>query len=215
MQWPFKRPIPGAVVPGSLPNVGGKVLPVKLATDPLVGYRTWMVRNGINGLCLSSLFVSYEWTPGVNKAFCSTQGAFGRTHTDPAPSPGCSCGFYCNLPDMPFSEWDHLVQRKIHATGQVALSGRMIRCQKGFKAGQVEIVSPLLIETPCRTAMCTNGVRGIVLPAGSQLSFEGVCAEHAVGIKDRILVKADLWMREARRVLSEKYPSVEFLSFLE
>lgn len=217
MPWPFRwgGAVPQPGPPPQMPNVGGRELPFTLATEPLVGYRSWMIRNGLTGLCLASLFVNYEWTATDNQAYCDGHGSFGRTHKDPAPSPGCSCGLYVNLPDMPFSEWNHLTQRKIHATGQVALSGRIIRCQKGYKAGVAAMISPLMIETPCRVAGCVDGIRGIILPAGSQLTFEGVCATHVVDVTpSSVIVKADQWILNARRVLESKYPHIEFLSFV-
>jgi hypothetical protein len=204
------------------PNVGGKELPLRLATDPLIGYRTWLVWNGLSGLALASIFINYEWKTGVNTAQCFPAASGNKPHGDPAPSSGCACGFYINLPDQGFSEWSHLVARKVHATGQVQMTGRVIRCEKGYKAGAAEIVSPVLIEAPCRSTengrYCTNGVTGIVLPRNNGITFSGVCDNHRVepyrSITD-VVIDASVWMREVRKAMKKRYPGIEFLSFIE
>jgi hypothetical protein len=199
-------------------NQGGEKLPTRRTSEPLVGYRSWLIWNGITGLSLASIHVAYEWTRGVNEAVCHPSGANRLPHRDASPSIKCACGIYCNLPEMGFSDWDHLTRRYVHATGQVSMTGRVVRCQKGYKAQRAEIISPILVEAGCirmnDRSFCSNGVTGIVLPSPSVFTHQAVCAEHQNIPSDRVIVDAGLWMREVRAALTEKY-EVEVLSFIE
>jgi hypothetical protein len=201
------------------PNQGGEKLPTRRTTEPLIGYRSWLIWNGPSNITLASIHVAYEWTQGVNEAVCHTSGANRIPHRDPSPSIKCVCGFYCNLPEMGFSDWDHLTRRYVHATGQVSMTGRVVRCEKGYKAQRAQVLSPILIEAGCASRpindYCTNEVTGIILPSNSAFTHKAVCAEHRDGIPpDQVIVEAGVWMREVRSALAERY-GVEVLSFIE
>lgn len=56
-------------------NVGGDVLPDEFGTEPLIGYRGWLVVSAGDGsgYALRSLHVSYIWEHQI-QAICRQQG---------------------------------------------------------------------------------------------------------------------------------------------
>lgn len=204
-------------------NKGGDELPLHVATEPLVGYRSWMVmpdRQGI-GLALQSIHVPYQWGAGVNVAACNTSGSNRVEHEESSPGRKCACGFYCAKGDDSLESWDHLIQYRVHATGFVALSGRIIECTAGYKAGQAEILDPIVLETPCAgrqkndqgfSIPCGHEVVGLGLPIPNDYRYKAVCTEHLPLLGTEPAVNVELWAQEAARILSAKY-GVEVLTW--
>lgn len=199
-------------------NQGGDRLPTYLATEPLVGYRTWRVLASIwqPTIALHSLHMGYEWIPGRNEARCMGQIA----HNDPAPSIKCACGLYAQLPDHPLSEWESMVRGRVRATGMVALSGRIIQCERGYKASQADIQSPLVLEVDCEGGghRCDEPVVKIMLGKQNSIrDFYGACREHSEGEwfgEPPVMVEAAVWLRNAGRSLKQRY-RLDVLNWLE
>lgn len=206
---------------GGSANRGGDELPLVVQTDPIVGYRVWRVSNTSGSLMLRSLSMSYMWKV-TNTAECLPPGSprafFGggpiQRHEEDSPGVDCACGFYCQLPDKPISEWESQVRSMVRAVGEVALSGRVIQCERGFKAQHAELRSPIMVEAGCIGANCEDEVTKLVpLPIGQ---YKGYCADHFKTQTDEMIeasVDAKSWMRVACRELGESYPGIEFVSW--
>lgn len=121
----------------------------------------------------------------------------------------------CQLPDHPLDEWEHMVRGRVRATGTVSLTGRVVRCERGYKAQYASIQSPVIIEANCSHlhGTCTNPVTTLALPEGHVRSVYGHCGEHGVEFMSDppVVVDAALWMEQACRELEARYPGVEFI----
>lgn len=140
------------------PNTGGEELPVYFSTEPLVGHRLWRVAPAWAGpAVLKSLNMPYIWAventaaclppaSQMYQAIARQAGIIKPIHDDPAPSLTCECGLYAQLYDHPLSEWTSTVYGRVHASGSVALSGRVIECDYGYKAQYATLISPIVLE---------------------------------------------------------------------
>ncbi len=196
-------------------NVGGDVLPDEFGTEPLLGYRGWHVVSAGDGsgLALKSLHVSYIWQRDV-EAFCHQQGAMflkGRHTGNISPDPGCSCGIYAQLPEHPLSEWDKAKQGKVSASGTIAMWGRIIQCERGYKAQYAEIQEPLVLDMSCIQGCGERPIR-IALPNHPQIVFSAYCGLHAKTANSEVTIQAGIWLREASARLSRRY-GLEFLTW--
>lgn len=198
-------------------NVGGRALPISVRSEPLVGYRVWRIKPTPAGMVLYSLNQQYEWKV-ENTAKCLNSGPFipwahqqpPPKHEDPAPSVDCACGFYTSLPDQPLSEWAYILRGRVHASGTVALTGRVIRCSMGFKAEHAEIQSPVVLDVDCANReACDNDVTVVDLQA---YEAKGYCADHTP--VEGAVVEAGMYMRNTVTQLEARYPGVEFMSWL-
>lgn len=187
-------------------NIGGDPIPTKLAVDPIIGRRLWRVANDGGQLGLQSIHIGVIWDSHMT-AECRNGGyGFNKSgHEDFPPSLSCACGIYAQLPDKRIKEWWFAVGGRVHATGDVALSGRVIKCEKGYKAQYAEIVPPVFLDVSCcfHNSECTNDVSRIALPENYVAHYFGYCSEHADN--EAPLVDADVWMTEAARELSDRY----------
>lgn len=204
----------GRTPPNHAGNVGGDPLPFTFSTEPIVSYRTWRVQNRGGGYALFSLMQNYQW--GVdNTAECLLSPALA--HRGSAPHAGCACGLYSLKPDDSLWEWESHTRGRVRAFGQVALSGRVIECERGYKAAQASVVSPVTVEVNCagQNSRCLAPVVWVELADTSQ-DFWAWCADHhrESARVDPVLVEAKVWMREVLRELEHRYRPVEFLSFL-
>ena len=200
-------------------NIGGKQLPEEFGVTPLTGYRSWTVVNvgDGTGLALKSLHLGYVWKPETNTARCDSGGSMFFSvnhHEGPSPDIGCACGIYAQLPDQPIEEWEQMRRGRVSATGTIAMWGRIIVCQKGYKAQHVQIETPVVLEVSCRTG-CDNPATRIELPSYSQYIYHAYCDEHQPPIYDdpAVTVEAGLWLKEACKELSERYEPIEFLNW--
>ena len=194
--------------PSHTGNVGGDVIPDEFGTEPLLGYRGWQVvnRGDGTGLALKSLHVAYIWDRQV-RAFCHQQAAMflrGRHVGKISPDPGCSCGIYAQLPEQPLSEWDQARQGRVSASGTIAMWGRIIQCERGYKAQHAEIQEPLVLDVSCVKG-CERMPTRVALPEHSQVVFSAYCGEHAMEAEQSVMVQADIWLREISERLSRRY----------
>ena len=189
-------------------NVGGEPLPLKLQTEPIIGNRYWRItadrKDG--GLALQSIHVTLIWEKEVT-AECRSEGyKYGHgKHEDPPPSLECACGLYAQLPDMPITEWLFAIGGKVFASGEVALSGRVIKCSRGFKAERAEILSPIYLDATCmkHANRCPQPIEFIAPPEKGITHYHAYCDEHR---DDELpLIDADVWFPEAARQLSDRY----------
>lgn len=200
-------------------NVGGRELPYSLGTKPLIGHRHWRVTRQPSGeLGLQSMHVNLVWSVRET-AECRSEGYKGTHggHAEPAPYVGCACGLYAELPDTPITEWSWAIAGRVSASGSVALSGRIIKCQRGYKAQYAEMLAPVVLDVSCSGdgSHCIREVSRIVLADDRVNAYYGTCADHEWSETHRnaVVVDADVWMPEAARTLTEKY-DLEVLSYI-
>lgn len=187
-------------------NQGGRELPVKFGTEPIVGYRTWRVRrfDGL-GFRLCSLIQSYAWLE-ENTAQCLIHSTM-KTHQTPAPDPNCACGFYILKYTAETDKYESHVRGRVRAHGEVALTGRLIVCQAGYKAQFAQILSPVFVDVDCKKQECMNPVRH--LRPTSQEEFWGLCDDH----DEENSIPAGPTLTGVLEGLAADYPNTEFLSF--
>lgn len=194
-------------------NTGGEILPDRISTEPLTGFRSWLVGYDKDGIGLKSIVHSHIWS---NPETATCLNLYEHT----SPDPECSCGLYCQTPDQPLLEWEALRRGKVSATGTVALSGRVIICEKGYKAQHAEIISSVILDVSCWLKECVADAKyvqhrraetdGHKMVAGFLL---GACGEH-VETREGVLVKdSKHWLGEACNGLAERYPTIEFLTW--
>ena len=202
-------------------NIGGELLPEEFGTTPLVGYRTWHVVNAGDGsgLALKSLHFGYLWKSGVNDARCDSAGTMFVPATHPGDSPDidCACGFYAQLPDQPIEEWEFMRLGRVSATGTIEMWGRIIVCERGYKAQHVSIQDPVVLEVSCEKD-CDNPATRVELPFRRGSYYPAYCDEHQPdrstvdGAAPVVTVEVGIWLREACRELSDRY-NIEFLNW--
>lgn len=189
-------------------NVGGEVIPDEFGVEPLLGYRGWHVVNtgDGSGLALKSLHVSYIWDRQV-EAFCHQQAVLFRrgSHIGSiSPDLACSCGIYAQLPEHPLTEWDKVKKGRVCASGTIAMWGRIIQCERGYKAQFAEIQSPLVLDVSC-IGDCERAPIRIALPDHPRSVFTAYCADHLDSARERVTVQTDVWLREVSGSLSQRY----------
>ena len=196
--------------PSGKGNIGGEPLPFKLQTEPLIGHRYWRVTIDRNSghHALQSIHVGMIWERN-EVAQCNPGGyKYGKGgHEDPPPSLECACGLYAQLPDMPITEWWFAIGGKVYASGEVSLTGRVIKCTRGYKAEKAEILSPIYLDVSCSGDgnSCPQPVEVIALPNAGVTHYWGYCEEHRQEHEDAVLLDADVWFPEAARELSDRY----------
>jgi hypothetical protein len=111
------------------------------AIDPVVGWRSWRVRDGGDGFVLVSASRDAPWPPGATLAAACEAG-------HPAPCGACTCGIYAAREPGPAVEYlaphvkaaERIVTPEILgydavlAVGLVALWGSVIVCEWGWRA---------------------------------------------------------------------------------
>ena len=202
--------------PSHQANVGGQIMPDEFGSEPLLGYRGWHVVNSGDGIgfALKSLHASYIWDRRVEAVCHQAMTVFykGRFGGHISPDPYCSCGIYAQLPEHPLSEWDKLKQGRVSASGTIAMWGRVIQCERGYKAQYAEIQEPAVLDVSCVND-CDQPATKIALPDHSQNAFLAYCPQHADDSHNAAMVDATVFLREARESLSRRY-DIEVLTWL-
>lgn len=196
-------------------NVGGMDLPDEFGTEPLLGYRGWQVVDAGDGSgpALKSLHVSYIWSRQI-EALCHLPALmFQRTRHEgrPSPDPQCSCGVYAQLPEQPLTEWDSAKRAKVTASGTIAMWGRIIKCERGYKAQYAEIQEPIVLDLAC-IAGCEESPVRVALPEISQVAYPAYCGTHLKTSQEPVTIHAAMWLSEIARRLSRRY-GLEVLSW--
>lgn len=196
-------------------NKGGRVVvPDEIHTEPLTGYRYWRVLNDGKGLALYSMHAHYQWTGTTNTATCHGAKITPQSsveHADKSPHPDCACGLYTQNPKFPLQEWQNMTRGVVSASGSVQMFGRVIVCKLGYKAEHATIDSPVVIEAAC-LLNCRNRPTRIQLPL-PESKYYAWCDTHRPNYVEHVAtVEADVWLRYAVAELSERYPTVEFIS---
>ncbi|MGA7280354.1 MAG: hypothetical protein WBZ40_01095 [Acidimicrobiia bacterium] len=189
-------------------NIGGEVLPDEFGSEPLLGYRSWHVVNAGDGsgYALKSLHISHIWNRQI-QAFCYQPAAMHgqRLHIGMvSPDPNCSCGIYAQLPEHPIGEWDILKRGNVSASGTIAMWGRIIQCERGYKAQYGEIQDPLVLDMSC-VKDCEEEPTRIGLNGRLQTPFPAYCATHARTAVEIVTVEVSVWLREVCERLSRRY----------
>jgi hypothetical protein len=134
----------------------------ELVAQPLVGFRRWGCRRGN---LFSGIFVAGRFVPNPALSMIAPRALPSPWPADhdrpakcfvlgphPAPQAGCSCGYsaYYGLPeepDLPAPE---------AAWGAVVAWGRVVECERGFRA---EFARPLALLDPGRRRDRAEGGR--------------------------------------------------------
>lgn len=117
---------------------GGKGLPLKTGTEPIVGYRDFSLIQGAYGLHLKSRNNAI-WPPR-KKMYALCNGNPFVSHD--APSLDCDCGIYAyDSPDNPSLRADSSA-----LWGEVLLWGEVVVCDSGYRA-QYAYPSYLFLRT--------------------------------------------------------------------
>ena len=112
---------------------------------PLIGWRSWAVVEEEDDLRLSSVVFDTRWPPRERlEATCLHRARSGllarllRIEPHDAPDDGCECGIYAApAADMALPYLDrHALLRLARSAliGRVALWGRVIECERGWRA---------------------------------------------------------------------------------
>jgi hypothetical protein len=117
---------------------GGKGLPLKTGTEPIVGYRDFSLIQGLYGLALKSRNNAI-WPPRTKMyALCNGNPFIGHD----APDLDCACGIYAyDSPDNPSLRADSSA-----LWGEVMLWGDVLVCDSGYRA-QYAYPSYLFLRT--------------------------------------------------------------------
>lgn len=216
-------------------NIGGTELDHEILATPLRGYRVWRIHNTPK-MHLRAVHMAYEWEV-ENEAVChrSKSTAFWGIPTsimsadphndDPAPYIECACGLYAQLPDKPLKEWRDQLSKHVYASGSIAMSGRIIVCERGYKSQYATIESPVFVNSTCiytaeidgvkRSVECDQPIAKIWPQPARQ--YRGFCDEHAeTEPKSTGTIEfydADPWFKVVVRELEERYPGVSFLTW--
>jgi hypothetical protein len=111
---------------------------------PLIGWRTWAAVDDEHGLMLRSVVFASRWRPRERlEAVCAHRARSGllarllRIEPHEAPDEGCECGIYAACtPDLALSYLDRhalLGWARWPLIGRVALWGRVIECERGWR----------------------------------------------------------------------------------
>lgn len=202
-------PVPFGHTPN---NIGGdELLPEELYLGWIRGYRWWRIVNDGNGLCLSSLHTDMVWELTVTADCRPRMVGRPQGHIGKSPDPNCSCGVYAQNPEHVLAEWERMTMGCASASGSILMSGRVIVCQKGYKAEHAAIESPVLIDVACEAGCSVRPTRvELPQPWGEYAAW---CPRHAPEPRAGFVsVDADVWLRHAVRDLNDRYPGVEFIS---
>lgn len=202
-KWHTGGPVP-VWKPNPVGNIGGEIVPDRFEHEYLVGYRSWHVVPQVKGVALKSLHMQHVWR-NPETARCLPPPVISQTTHDrnDAPYPECSCGLYAQLPDESFDEWEPMRVGKVAVFGTIEMSGRIIICERGYKAQHARIVSGYF-EVSCAKGGCVNPVV-VVQPRGVGETVLCWCTAHEPVTDQNPVVDADLWLREAARLLAAGY----------
>ena len=112
---------------------------------PLIGWRTWASVDDGHGLRLHSVVFATRWPPRERlEAVCAHRTRCGllarllRIEPHEAPDERCECGIYAACtPDLALAYLDqhgHLWNARSPLIGQVALWGRVIEYERGWRS---------------------------------------------------------------------------------
>ncbi len=129
---------------------------VSSRAEPIVAWRQWQLVPDADGPMLASLTGRGLWWTADLMAECrvhrssvqSQRAWFPAAAGHRVPDLDCTCGIYA-LKDL--SLWRRLLGPGLIAHGPVALSGRVIEGERGFRAERARIIGPLRIGVYCRS----------------------------------------------------------------
>lgn len=189
-----------------LGNVGGEPAPDRISTEPITGFRTWLITFNTQGIGLRSLHRAYYWENPL-KAECVPQYGNGEKHR--APDNDCACGIYAQTPDQPLAEWETMRVGRVAATGTISMTGKIMVCQRGYKAEFAFIQSPVVIDVSCAKGDCGGTVTKLQLGKPNE-SILAWCADHNPTDRDSVTVPSKAWLESICPELQARY-GVEFL----
>jgi len=103
-------------------------------TQFIVGYKVWQ----LDGNSLISTAMDYEWRKGENIATHSDDDIYHHPLGENVPVLQCLCGFYAMK--SPEELKGFLTEGSSHIMGRVALYGKVIECELGYRAEKAQIM---------------------------------------------------------------------------
>jgi hypothetical protein len=148
----------------------------------------------------------WTWPQAKVQATCLKNPDVHPMH--PAPDLNCLCGIYSNLEDHSDEWWSYFWGRPL-VYGHVEMWGRIIRCDRGYRAEWARILSPLVLSLTCTIrddpisymskAWCRQPVYAL-----HRAELAGWCEEHQPAITDG-LTDPDDWLSWAVPALENRY----------
>ncbi len=102
---------------------------------------------------------------------------------------------------------------RVSAYGEVAMWGRIIKCQRGYKAQHVRIQTPVVLDLKCYGS-CDNQVQKVELPPLGSAYNAWCWTDHRPAASDAVTIGAGFWLSEAKRELEARYEGIEVLSWM-
>lgn len=182
----------------------GETLPESFGITPLAGWRSWRVIQE-DGPWLAGLR-NWRWPARQVHAQCLASGSISHD----APHPDCGCGVYANLDgDGPTTWWSYIWGYPI-VHGYVDMWGRIIRCERGYRAEHVRIRGPLTLQLTCRQRTDYTDLTGrswcrqpvVALHRDWLIAW---CDQHMPDIPEDQVVAAGDWLRRSVPTLEQRY----------
>jgi hypothetical protein len=163
--------------PSSSPLASDRRLPEDRQPLPVIGWRSWKLRQAAEGVVLEGLFQSERWEVGVTRARCRRCPPW-MTNQHSIPELSCECGLYAF--STPAAAVRH-AERQLAAVfagcgqaqpvaGAVVGWGRVVQHgDQGWRAGYARPVAllnmgqPLLEEAASRYGVPLVSMRGLCL----------------------------------------------------
>jgi hypothetical protein len=199
----------------------GQELPRSFGITPLVGWRTWQATVWREEVFLQGIR-RWRWPTGEVRAECISERPLPASR-HAAPDLRCSCGVYANLPEDPIWEWWSYFWGHPLVAGWVDLWGRIIRCQRGYRAEQARIRSPLTLYMTCSVRVKPHDWRDVGLcpnPArvvAERLDARGWCMEdtHTPDALHHPLQDAGAWVDMWVPRLEQRYDTEVIVAYGE
>jgi hypothetical protein len=139
---------------------------VRETSEPVRGWRAWVVTETAAGLRLGSVLHDLVWHAG-EPALADCRNPDGESPLHPVPGPGCDCGLYAARD--PADVLSYLVGRDEPSTvcrvlGEVALWGHVLETESGWRGSHAY---PLRLYVP--DASVVAGLAEYCAPVSSVL----------------------------------------------
>jgi len=131
---------------------------------PVLGWRAWVVTETAAGLRLGSVLHDDVWTPGTTAlATCRRHDDLFAEPVAPHDTPGLACGCGFHAARDPVDALSYLRGRDEPTTvcrilGEVALWGRLVETEAGWRAGAAYPVRLYVDEPQIALALSVYGV---------------------------------------------------------
>jgi len=164
--------------PSSSPLAPDRRLPEGKRRLPVIGWRSWRLRQAAETVVLESLFGSERWDVGVTRARCRRCPPWMPNNQHPVPNVSCECGLYAfSTPTDALQRAERQLATLFAACrqpqpvlGAVVGWGRVVQHgRQGWRAEYARPIAllnmskPLLREAALRYALPLVSMRGLCL----------------------------------------------------